>query len=69
MDDLGSSPKSIIESVEMGWLPSPPHIFNKLLDICHDSDSSIGDLTDIISTDAVLTSKLIMAVHLRLANP
>jgi len=53
----------------MGWLPSPPHIFNKLLDICHDSDSSIGDLTDIISTDAVLTSKLIMAVHLRLANP
>jgi len=47
----------------MGWLPSPPHIFSKLLDICHDPDSSIDDLADLISTDAVLTSKLIMAVN------
>lgn len=59
----GSALKSIIESVEIGWLPSPPHIFSKLLDICHDPDSSIDDLADIISTDAVLTSKLIMAVN------
>ena len=63
MHELGSSLKSIIESTEMGWLPSPPHIFNKLLDICHDPDSSIDDLTDLISTDAVLTCKLIMAVN------
>ena len=63
MHEIGSSTKSIIESMEMGWLPSPPHIFSKLLDICHDPDSSIGDLTDLISTDAVLTSKLIMAVN------
>jgi len=63
MHELGSSLKSIIESTEMGWLPSPPHIFNKLLDICHDPDSSIGDLTNLISTDAVLTCKLIMAVN------
>ncbi len=63
MPELGSSPKSIIESMEMGWLPSPPHIFSKLLDICHDPDSSIGDLADLISTDAVLSSKLIMAVN------
>jgi HD-like signal output (HDOD) protein/nitrogen-specific signal transduction histidine kinase len=63
MLELGSSPKSIIESVEMGWLPSPPHIFSKLLDICHDPDSSIAELTGLISTDAVLTSKIIMAVN------
>lgn len=63
MLELGSSPKSIIESVEIGWLPSPPHIFSKLLDICRASDSSIEELTDIISTDAVLTSKIIIAVN------
>ena len=63
MLELGSSPKSIIESVEMGWLPSPPHIFSKLLDICHDPDSSIAELADLINTDAALTCKLIMAVN------
>ena len=47
----------------MGWLPSPPHIFSKLLDICHTPDSSIDELVDLISTDAVLTSKLIMAIN------
>ena len=63
MPELGSSPKSIIESMEIGWLPSPPHIFSKLLDICNDPVSSIGDLADVISIDAILTSKLIMAVN------
>ena len=53
----------IIESMEIGWLPSPPYIFSKLLDICHNPDSSIADLVDLIGTDAVLTSKLIMAVN------
>lgn len=63
MHELSSSSKSIIESVEMGWLPSPPHIFSKLLDICRDPDSSIDELANLVSTDAVLTSKLIMAVN------
>ena len=63
MHEIGSSPKSIIESMEMGWLPSPPHIFSKLLDISHDPDSSIGELADLISTDAALTGKLLMAVN------
>ena len=62
MHEIGISTKSIIDSMEMGWLPSPPHVFNKLLDICHDPDSSIGELADLISTDAVLSSKLVMAV-------
>ncbi len=63
MHDLGRSPQAIIESVDMGWLPSPPHIFSKLLDICHDQDSSIDELANMIGTDAVLTSKIIMAVN------
>ncbi len=56
-------PKSSIESMELIRLPSPPHILCKLLDICHDPDSSLTDLTEIINTDIALTSKLIMAVN------
>ncbi len=63
MLELGGSPKSIMESVEIGWLPSPPQVFNQLLDICSDPNSSIGDLAYIIGIDAVLTSKLIMAAN------
>jgi HD-like signal output (HDOD) protein/signal transduction histidine kinase len=49
--------------MELVRLPSPPHILSKLLDVCHDPDSSTGDLADIISFDAALTSKLTMAVN------
>ena len=63
MSATGSPPKSIIESMELVRLPSPPHILSKLLDVCHDPDSSTGDLADIISFDAALTSKLTMAVN------
>jgi HD-like signal output (HDOD) protein/signal transduction histidine kinase len=34
-----------------------------LLDICHDPDSSLGELADMISIDPALTSKLIMAAN------
>lgn len=57
------SPKSSIESMELIRLPSPPHILCKLLDVCHDPDSSLNDLSEIINTDIALTSKLIMAVN------
>lgn len=63
MPDSGNSPIEIIESTEIGWLPSPPHILNKLIDISQNPDSSIDILADLISTDAVLTSKIIMAVN------
>jgi HD-like signal output (HDOD) protein/signal transduction histidine kinase len=49
--------------MELVRLPSPPHILSKLLDVCHDPDSSTGDLADIISFDAALTSKLTMGVN------
>lgn len=49
--------------MELVRLPSPPHILSKLLDVCHDPDSSIDDLADLIVTDAALTAKLIMAVN------
>lgn len=49
--------------MELVRLPSPPHVLCELLDICHDPDSSLGDLADLISIDAALTSKLIMAAN------
>ena len=52
MYELGSPPQSILESMELVRLPSPPHVLCKLLDICHDPDSSLGDLADLISIDA-----------------
>jgi len=52
-----------IESIELVRLPSPPQVLSKLLDICHDPDSSVEELADLIGTDAALTAKLIMAVN------
>jgi len=63
MLDLGGLPKLTIESIELVRLPSPPQLLSKLLDICHDPDSSIEELADLIGTDAALTAKLIMAVN------
>jgi len=63
MYELGSSPKSLIESLELVRLHSPPHILSKLLDVCNNPDGSSDDLAKIISTDAALTSRLIMAVN------
>ncbi|MDH3630981.1 MAG: HDOD domain-containing protein [Gammaproteobacteria bacterium] len=52
-----------IESIELVRLPSPPHLLSRLLDVCHDPDSTIDELADLIGTDAALTGKLIMAVN------
>lgn len=63
MLDLGSPPNSVIESMELVRLPSPPQVLSKLLDICHDPDSSVEDLAELIGTDAALTSNLLMAIN------
>ena len=63
MHDKGNSHNSILESMELVRLPSPPHILGRLLDVCHDPESSMADLANLISTDAALTSKLLMAVN------
>ncbi len=63
MYEIGSSPKSLIESLELVRLHSPPHILSKLLDVCNNPDSSGDELAKIIGTDAALTSRLIMAVN------
>jgi len=54
---------SILESMELIRLPSPPHILGRLLDVCHDPDSSMADLAELIGADAALTSKLLMAIN------
>jgi HD-like signal output (HDOD) protein/signal transduction histidine kinase len=63
MYELGSSPKSLIESLELVRLHSPPHILGKLLDVCNDADAGNAELAQIIATDTALTSRLIMAVN------
>ena len=62
-NSIQNSLKSSIESMELIRLSSPPHVLSKLLDVCHDPDSSVAALADLINTDIVLTSKLIMAVN------
>jgi len=63
MYEVGSSPKSLIESLELVRLHSPPHILSKLLDICNNPDSSADELAEVINIDAALTSRLLMAVN------
>jgi len=63
MYEIGSSPKALIESLELVRLHSPPHILGKLLDVCNDPESSIAELAQIIEIDAALTSRIIMAVN------
>ena len=63
MYEVGSSPKSLIESLELVRLHSPPHILSKLLDICNNPEGNAGELAQIINIDAALTSRLIMAVN------
>jgi HD-like signal output (HDOD) protein/signal transduction histidine kinase len=63
MYELGRSPKSLIESLELVRLHSPPHILGKLLDICNSPDGSTEQLAEIIRIDAALTSRVIMAVN------
>ena len=62
-NSIQNSLKFSIESMELIRLSSPPHVLSKLLDVCHDPDSSVAALADLINTDVVLTSKLIMAVN------
>ena len=63
MYELGRSPKSLIESLELVRLHSPPHILGKLLDICNNPEGSSDELAEIIRIDAALTSRVIMAVN------
>ena len=63
MYEVGSSPKSLIESLELVRLHSPPHILSKLLDVCNNPNGTADELAEIIAIDAALSSRLIMAVN------
>jgi HD-like signal output (HDOD) protein/signal transduction histidine kinase len=63
MYEIGRSSKSLIESLELVRLHSPPHILGKLLDICNNPDGSTEELAEIIRIDAALTSRVIMAIN------
>ncbi len=63
MYELGNSPKSLIESLELVRLHSPPHILSKLLDICNNPDGTTEELAEIIRVDAALTSRVTIAIN------
>ena len=63
MYEVGSSPKSLIESLELVRLHSPPHILSMLLDVCNNPNGTADELAEIIAIDAALSSRLIMAVN------
>ena len=63
MYEVASSPKSLIESLELVRLHSPPHILGKLLDICNDPEGSVDDLAQVIAIDAALTSRVITSIN------
>ncbi|MFT5220497.1 MAG: HD-like signal output (HDOD) protein/signal transduction histidine kinase [Planctomycetota bacterium] len=63
MQESGSLTISTMGSMELVRLSSPPQLISKLLDICHDPDSSLAELSSLIRTDSALCSKIFIAIN------
>lgn len=53
----------LLEDIEANKLPSLPHVLVKLLHACRDENICFDTLSDIISQDAALSSKIIKAAN------
>ena len=53
----------LLEDIEANKLPSLPHVLVKLLQACRDEEICFDTLSDIISQDASLTTKVIKAAN------
>jgi len=53
----------LLEEIEANKLPSLPHVLVKLLQACRDENICFDSLSDIISQDASLTTKVIKAAN------
>lgn len=53
----------ILEKIDATHLPSLPHVLLKLLEVCHNEDSTFEDLAKIIYKDTALSAKLMSAVN------
>lgn len=53
----------LLEDIEANKLPSLPHVLVKLLQACRDEEICFDSLSDIISQDASLTTKVIKAAN------
>ncbi len=53
----------LLEDIETNKLPSLPHVLVKILQACRDKDISFDSLSEIISQDASLTTKVIKAAN------
>ena len=54
---------NLLEEIEANKLPSLPHVLVKLLQACRDENICFDSLSDIISQDATLTTKVIKAAN------
>jgi len=50
-------------TIDIGELPSVPHVLLKLIDTCHDVDASFDELTQIIRQDSALCAKILSVTN------
>lgn len=60
---MGNANSNTSSSINIGELPSVPHVLLKLIDTCHDVDASFGELADIIRQDQALCAKIISVAN------
>jgi len=52
-----------VATIDIGELPSVPHVLLKLIDTCHDVDATFDELTQIIRQDTALCAKIITVAN------
>ncbi len=60
---MRDSPNLVLQNYDINRLPSLPHILTKLLNACMDDEVSFDVISDLISSDAALTAKVIAAAN------
>lgn len=53
----------LLEKIDATHLPSLPHVLLKLLEVCHNEDSTFEDLAKIIRKDTALSAKVMSVVN------
>lgn len=53
----------LLEKIDATHLPSLPHVLLKLLEVCHNEDSTFEDLAKIINKDTALSAKIMSVVN------
>jgi len=60
---MRDTPNLLLQNYDINRLPSLPHVLIKLLNACMDDNISFDVISDLISSDAALTAKVISAAN------